>query len=163
MLLSKLPLIGLTVLVVVSACSSPKNMAGSYASNFPVIGYNGTRLNLNIDSTFTYRMRGHMTSDTATGRYAVMNRFLVLSYDPSIIDTILNAKYVNEAVVISQPLTGWSNRPTRFYVGRNKLFYSDSSGQVYRRKYGISKHKKFLIFGDRYMKKRKHYLIRIEQ
>lgn len=152
----------MTLLFVFSACNSTNNISGVYRSNFAIIGFFGTKINLKSDSTFTYRMRGDMMSDTANGKYKIRNQFVILSYDPPTIDTTLYAKYGKEVVLISQALTNSFNRPYQFYVGHNKLFQADTIGNVYKREQGFSRHKKYLFWGEHYMKKRNYYLKRID-
>lgn len=154
-------LLYLSVLLAFSACNSTKSISGTYRSNFAIIGFFGTKINLRNDSTFTYRMRGDMMSDTANGKYKIRDRFLILSYDPPVIDTTLYAKYGKEAVLISQTLTNSSSRPYQFYLGHNKLFQADTLGNVYRQEQGLSRHKKYLFWGQHYMKRRNYYLKRI--
>ena len=69
------------------SCRSTHNVAGTYVSNFAVHGFFGTRINLNTDSTFGYRMRGDMMFDTSNGRYKVDGRYLVLYHEPFKPDT----------------------------------------------------------------------------
>ena len=151
-----------TLLFVFSACNSTKNIPGVYRSNFAIITFFGTKINLKSDSTFTYRMRGDLMSDTANGKYKFRNRYIILSYDSPIIDTTLYAKYGKEVVLISQALTNSSSRPYQFYVGHNKLLQADTIGNVYKREQGFSRHKKYLFWGEHYLKKRKYYLKRID-
>jgi hypothetical protein len=144
------------------SCSSTKSIVGTYRSNFAVIGFFGTKINLMKDSTFGYRMRGDMMGDTANGKYRIQNHFLILTYDPPIVDTTLYSKYGKDAVVLSQALTNSSGRPKQFYIGHNKLFVTDSLGNVYKKEQGLSRHKKYVFWGQHYMTKRKYYLKRID-
>ena len=148
--------------IVLLSCSSTKSIVGTYRSNFAVIGFFGTKINLMKDSTFGYRMRGDMMGDTANGKYRIHNHFLILTYDPPIIDTTLYSKYGKDAVVLSQALTSSLSRPKQFYIGHNKLFVTDSLSNVYKKEQGFSRHKKYLFWGQHYMTKRKYYLKRID-
>jgi hypothetical protein len=158
----KLTISCLTLLVVFSACNSTKKIAGTYRSNFAIIGFFGTKINLKSDSTFSYRMRGDMMSDTANGKYKIRARFLILSYDPPTVDTTLYAKYGKEAVLISLVLQNTSSRPYQFYIGHNKLFEADTLGNIHKQEQGLSGHKKHIFWGQHYMKKRKYYLKRVD-
>ena len=152
----------MTLLLIISACNTTKNISGVYRSNFPIIGFFGTQINLKSDSTFSYRMRGDMMGDTANGKYKVSDRFIILSYDPPTIDTTHYAKYGKEVVLISHALTNSSSRPYQFYLGHNKLFQADTLENVYRREQGFSRHKKYIFWGEQYMKKRNYFLKRID-
>ena len=150
------------LLFIISSCKTTKNPSGVYHSNFAIIGFFETKINLKSNSTFTYRMRGDMMRDTANGKYKIRNRFIILSYDPPIIDTTLYAKYDKEVVLISQALTSFSGRPNQFYLGHNKLFQADTLGNVDRREQGFSRHKRYLFWGKHYMKERNYFLKRID-
>ena len=151
-----------TLILGFSSCNSTKNISGTYGSNFAIIGFFGTEINLKSDATFSYRMRGDMMGDTANGKYQVKDRFLILYYDPPIVDTTLYANYGKEATLISQALTNTPSRPYKFFIAHDKLFVADTLGNINKLRQGLSRHKKYLLCGHHYMKKRKYYLKRID-
>ena len=77
----------LTFFLGLISCSSTKNISGTYRSNFADLGMFITKLTLKSDSSFEYRFRGDLIFDTATGRYNIENRKLILVYDSRPIDT----------------------------------------------------------------------------
>ena len=152
-----IPLIGFI------SCTSTKNLAGSYRSNFADLGFFVTRIKLKSDSTFEYRFRGDMFSDTATGKYNIEGRKLILTYDPRPIDTSGLAYMRSIGFKLDEPLSLKSDAalPHVFYIGQDKLFGSYQDGKIVRKAVGYSKRKKYLLFGSHYYK-RKHYLKRVD-
>jgi hypothetical protein len=155
-------IVGLISFCLIS-CSSTKNISGKYRSNFPVHGFFVTRINLNADSTFGYRMSGDLIFDTSSGRYKFDKKYVTLYHEPSKPDTSEYEKYGKEAVMLSYALSTNKhlNSPSKYLVGRNMLFVCDSTGNPKKKQFGHSKHKKYIFFGKHWYKKR-YYLRLIE-
>jgi hypothetical protein len=152
---------GLITFCLIS-CRSTNNIVGTYRSNFAVHGFFGTRINLNTDSTFEYRMRGDMMFDTSNGYYKVKNNYLVLYHEPFKPDTSEYEKYGKEAVLLSYALSTNKHldNPGKYLVGNRKLFVYDTSGQIIKKQFGYSKRRQFLLFGKHWYKRR-YYLKRV--
>ena len=139
---------GLIVLFLIS-CRSTNNIAGTYRSNFAVLGFFGTRINLNTDSSFGFRMRGDMNFDTSKGYYKVDNKYLALYHEPFKPDTSDYEKYGKEAVLTRYALStnNHLDNPEKYLIGNKKLFVCDTAGQVIKKQFGYSKCRQYLIFG----------------
>ena len=145
------------------SCNPSKNIAGVYRSNFAVAGFFVTKLTLNSDSTFGYRMRGDLSFDTANGNYKIDNRDLILFYSPPPIDTTVYYQDKKNGPVQVQPLTNSADRPKKLYIKNNKLFLIDTSGNIKKTEQGLSKHRKYLFWGQYYyVNKRRYYLKRTD-
>ena len=146
-----------------SSCSSTKNISGKYRSKFPFHGFFVTQINLNADSTFSYRMSGDLIFDTSNGRYKFDKNYVTLYHEPFKIDTSEYEKYGKEAVLLSYAFSTNKhlNSPSKYLVGRNRLFVCDSIGNQIKKQFGHSKHKKYIFFGKHWYKKR-YYLRQIE-
>lgn len=151
---------GLIIFLLIS-CRSTRDIVGTYNSNFTVHGFFGTRINLNPDSTFEYRMRGDLIFDTSNGNYKVYNKYVVLYHEPFKIDTSEYDKYGKEAVLLSYALSTNKHldNPEKYLVGHRKLFVCDTAGQLIRKQFGYSKRRQFLLFGKHWYKRR-YYLRR---
>jgi len=144
------------------ACNSTRNIFGIYRSKFAVNGFFGTRVKLNSDSTFTYRMSGDMVYDTAAGQFQVHQRFLILRYKSLAVDSSSEYTVEKESISVHEALTGNHNlhEPIKYIFGHNKLFLTNINGLKVNRQWGYSKHKKFILFGKSWYM-RKYYLKRI--
>jgi hypothetical protein len=149
-------------LFLLTACSQSRNILGKYRSNFAVNGFFVTRLNLNSDSTFGYRMSGDLIFDTSNGHYKLDRHHLTLYHKPFQPDTSEYKKYGKEAVLLSHALS--TNRhlmtPTKYLIRNDKLFVIDSTGMVIKKQFGYSKKRQYLFFGKHWYK-RKYYLKRV--
>ncbi|MBC7391684.1 MAG: hypothetical protein H7329_20990 [Opitutaceae bacterium] len=145
------------------SCSSTQNITGSYRSNFAELGFFSTRIKLKPDNTFEYRFRGDLIFDTATGKYRIDRRKLILTYDPRPIDTSGLSYMRSVGFKLDEPLNLKSDAglPHVFYIGREKLYGSYQDGKIVRKAVGYSKRKQYLFFGTHYYK-RKHYLKRVD-
>jgi len=154
---------GLCISLFLSSCSSTHDIIGKYRSNFAVHGFFVTRINLNTDSTFGYRMSGDMMFDTSNGHYKVDKKYVVLSHQPFQPDTSEFEKYGKEAVLLSYALSTNKhlNSPENYVIGHNKLFVCDSTSNVVRKQFGYSKRRQYLFFGKHWYKRR-YYLKRVD-
>ena len=146
-----------------TSCTSVKNLEGTYRSNFADLGFFVTRIKLKFDRTFEYRFRGDLISDTATGKYKIDGRKLILVYNPRPIDTSGLAYMRTIGFKLDEPLNLKSDAglPHVFYIKANKLFHSLQDGKIVRRATKYNKRKKYLFFGTHYYK-HKHYLTKVE-
>jgi hypothetical protein len=122
-----------------------------------------TKVTLKSDSSFEYRFRGDLIFDTATGRFKIDQRKLILVYDPRPIDTSGLATMRSMGFKLDSPLTVKSDAglPHIFYIRRNKLFHSRRDEEIVRRATKYNKRRKYLIFGSHYYK-RKWYLKHVD-
>lgn len=130
---------------ILISCNSTRNISGAYRSKFAVGGFFGTRVVLNADSSFTYRMRGDMVYDTAAGKYQVQQKVLLLHYEPLATDPSLD----KESLSIHEAMLGSKNlhEPGRYVIGHKKLFLTDKNGLKVKRQWGYSKVRKYVLFG----------------
>ena len=138
-----------------TSCKTTKNIFGTYRSKFAVIGFFGTRITLNNDSTFTYRMRGDLSYDTASGSYTTQGRLLILTAKQPPVDS---------ANIITYELTASSSinrKPVKYLIGSNKIFETDLKGEKVNKEIGYFRHKKYILFGKKMYSKR-YYLKRID-
>ncbi len=121
-----------------------KSIAGYYSTD-PYRMYT-LRLQLNNDSTFKYESSGHMSYDKGSGWYTYdKSHHIHLIYDTS----LPYEKFRN--LVVHGP------RPYEFLYKRGKLFVF-WDGKIQKRSYAMSKHRKYIFFGEAYMIKKKMYL-----
>ncbi len=123
-------------------------MTGFYSSNVAEIGFFVTRIQLNNDSTFKYEFSGDLMYNKGTGKYRIENKKLIhLTFDTDdTIDPIVKA------------LSSNGKRPSRLFYKKRRLHEFNVNGQLVKRGQGMSRHKKLLFFGDRYLTTRKVYL-----
>lgn len=165
--LRKLRSISFTFRILISfcliSCTSAKNIPGRYRSNFAVHGFFVTRINLNTDSTFGYRMSGDLMFDTSNGRYKIDNKYIVLFHEPFKPDTSEYEKYGKDAVLVRYALSTNNHLGSteKYVAGHQKLFVCDSTGTVIKKQFGYSKRKRFLFFGNHWHNRR-YYLKRLD-
>jgi len=131
----------LLALIILSGCSSQKNVVGCYSSNFAEMGFFGTHLYLNKDSTFDYRFAGDMVNEVGHGIY-YLNR-----------DTIILVLHRARPRSIADSLSADYNLKDtiRFYFQHKKIYgININSGKVVKYARGYSKRKKYFFFGSRY-------------
>lgn len=145
------------------SCRTTNNIAGSYGSKFAVGGFFGTRINLNKDSTFGYRMRGDLMFDTSNGYYKFKDGYVILYHQPFQPPASDIQKYGKEAVLLSWALSTNKHlkHPEKYLARNGKLFFCDTTGKIVKKQFGYSKTRQYLIFG-RHWYKRRYYLKRIE-
>lgn len=151
------------LLITFISCNSTKDISGTYRSKFAVLGFFGTRVVLNSDSSFTYRIRGDVSYDTAAGQYTIQRKFLILNYRPLISDSTQDSFSGEASLYIHEAITGNKNlhEPSMYLIGHNKLFLTDSLGNKVRTQWGYSRFKRYLLFGKRWYYRR-YYLKRVD-
>ena len=151
----------IAALVACCSCISTKDVSGVYRSNFAKYGFFTTKINFKSDSTFGYRMRGDLLSDTAKGIYKVARKRLMLNYDKPVLE---NRGYMklgrNDSVMFQAEIIS-DRGPKIYYIGHRKLFVADSLGHREPSAVGYSRHKKFLFWGECYLLKRRYFLKKI--
>jgi len=70
----------------VDAQNNPKKY-GCYSSNFAIIGWFGTHIQLSDDYTFKYKYSGDLSYDGATGTYTVIKDTIYLEFKVQEYDT----------------------------------------------------------------------------
>ena len=153
----------LTVFIGLISCNTTLNIPGTYRSNFADLGFFVTNIKLKSDSSFEYRFRGDLIFDTATGRYKIEKRKLILTYDPRPIDTSGLSYMRSIGFKIDSPSTSKSDAglPHIFYIRNKKLYGSYQDGKIVKRATTYHKTRKYLFFGNHYYKK-KSYLKQVE-
>lgn len=148
-------------LSVLISCSSTKNIAGTYRSNFADLGFFVTMIKLKKDSTFEYRFRGDLFNDTATGHYEINGHKLLLHYKEVPMDTsgFANMRSIGFKLD-SNSLKSVVPRNYVFYIRRNKIYESYQNEKIVTKAFGYSKWEKYFLFGTHYYK-HKHYLKKI--
>lgn len=145
------------------SCSSTKNINGTYRSNFADLGMFITKVVLKNNSSFEYRFSGDLIFDTATGRFTIEHRKLILIYGPRPIDTSGLSTMRSLGLKLDSPLIlkSEASLPHVFFIRKNKLFNSYQDEHIIKRATKYNKTKKYLLFGSHYYK-RKWYLKRVD-
>lgn len=63
------------------SCSSQKSFVGVYKSNFPELGFFGTKINFKKDSTFEYTWSGDLEYKYLIGKYFLQDNHVYLKFD----------------------------------------------------------------------------------
>jgi hypothetical protein len=138
-----------TILLTIVSLSTfgQRSLTGYYSSNAADMGFFVTRIQLNKDSTFKYEFSGDMMYNKGTGTYRIENRKIIhLTFDKDSLTTIEKA------------LSSSGKRPNKLLYKSGRLHEFSKDGQIIKKGKGLSRHKKFLFFGDRYLTTRKLYL-----
>jgi hypothetical protein len=148
---------------LLTSCSPTRSISGKYRSNFAVHGFFVTRINLNNDSTFGFRMSGDLMFDTSNGHYKLDDNYVILYHEPFKPDTSEYEKYGKESVLLSYALSTNNHlkSPGKYLLGHNKLFVCDSNGTVIKKQFGYSKRRQYVLFGKHWYKRR-YYLKRVD-
>ena len=141
------------------SCSSTKNIAGKYATNFASMGFFGTTIILKPDSTLSYKFSGDMIYHLVTGTYNVSNNKIYMLFDKEILDTnFVRYPLFDDTIHIALSNNDSIRYQRYFYLGNDKLFFSNfKTGEKITKEKRYNRRKKFLFFGSHYYKKR-HYL-----
>ncbi|WP_156180372.1 hypothetical protein [Rufibacter radiotolerans] len=115
------------------------------------MGFFVTRIQLNKDSTFKYEFSGELSHNKGTGKYRVE--------DVSVIHLDFEPEHSADSVdLIARTLSSNGYRPKRFLFKNGKLYSFHLDGHVVKQGQGLSRRRKYLFFGERYMTTRKMYL-----
>jgi hypothetical protein len=138
-----------TILFLTIAISAlgQRDITGYYSSNTADMGFFVTKIQLNKDSTFKYEFSGDMMYNKGTGTYRIENKKIIhLAFDKDSLTTIEKALSIN------------GKRPQKLVYKGGRLHEFTVDGQIVKKGKGLSRHKKFLFFGDRYLATRRLYL-----
>lgn len=155
---------------LLSSCSLPEKIPGTYSSKFYSNGFFKTFIDLNTDSSFYYQFVGDMIDKRGIGNYIVKGRNIQLKYSPSKYDSLLFGvredtvwgpnKKLFKIVTVGTPIKVFDSvevetRPTNFYFQNGKLFGINSKGELYKGKgFVYSPRKKYFLFGTHYFNRR---------
>lgn len=108
-------------------------------------------------------MSGDMMYDTSSGRYRLTDKYVFLFHQPIPPDTSGFSKFGKDAVLLLNALS--TNKhltsPEKYIIRHKKLFTCDSLGDIIRKRFGYSKRKQFIFFGQHWFKHR-YYLKRVD-
>src|SRR6476620_11768403 len=114
-------------LAATQGCFSQDNsISGQYTTSGY---YSGSLLWLNPDLSFTYKYRGHISSDPAAGLYHIEGDTILLKYRYNNYDSLIaDFKANNKEVPVDLLLTAsrtTDHRPLKLLKKGNKLYYMD--------------------------------------
>lgn len=140
----------ITIILSESNSFGQDSIAGCYSSNFAVIGWFGTHLKLNQDSTFEYQFAGDLFYDKTSGTYLINKNRILLNF---IVNTdSLEISLPNSLGNISTtkfplpPNPSANNRPTSLIYKNGRLIVYDKNGTRIRRVMnGKNKRKKYYL------------------
>ena len=134
-------------LIITISALGQRDVTGYYSSNTADMGFFETRIQLNKDSTFRYEFVGDMMYNKGTGTYEIEGEKIVhLTFD------------IDSLTALEKALSSDGKRPNKLLYKNGQLHEFTQDGQIVKKGKGLSRHKKFLFFGDRYMTTRKLYL-----
>lgn len=73
--------LSLAVLILSASCTSNKNIAGKYRSNFAQLGFFVTEIKLNRDSTIEFHKAGDLMNEKLSGRFKILNNNIYVKFD----------------------------------------------------------------------------------
>lgn len=124
-----------------------RDITGYYSSNAASLGFFVTRIQLSKDSTFKFEMSGDLAYGQGRGTYKVTNRKIIhLTFNHDSLTTLERA------------LSRGGNKPTKLLYNGGRLYEVTEDGRVLKKGKALSRRKKFLIFGDRYLTTRRLFL-----
>jgi len=114
------------------------SLLGCYVSNFAIIGWFGTNLELNEDKSFTYLFAGDLYYDKIEGTYELVKNEVILTY-PACTDSLEISFRDSIGNLVSRkfplPENNAANyRPSKLRIKRNKLVIYDQHGKRVCRK-----------------------------
>jgi hypothetical protein len=153
----------LLILCSMLSCNSTKNIAGMYYTNFADLGFFGTTIRLQPDSTLQYVFQGDMIYDSTTGHFTVRDHYVYISFDKEVPDSTRLYYRFDNMPVKRALIEGDSIRYQSFlYIGDNKLFFAHAeTGKKVTKATRYNKRKRYLFFGSHYYKRR-WYLKKID-
>jgi len=118
-------------------------ITGYYSSNFAILGFFVTQVQLDSDGTFIYDMRGDLSHDHEKGTYSFDKDTVYLNYPGRFVDTC-DSKVLWYTTDLNGHRVNYSHKgPDKFYYQSNKLFILDDSGKLFYSKksdYYLLKH-----------------------
>jgi len=136
----------------VFSCRSPKNVSGTYHSNFAVSGFFGTTVRLKPECSLQYVFQGDLMYDSITGHYTIRNHRLYINFDKELHDSHkLYYRFDNMPLYTDVYYGDTIRYKLFFYIGHRKLY---PGRKKVSREQGYSRRKKYLFFGSHYYKRR---------
>jgi hypothetical protein len=144
------------VLCGLFSCNSTENIAGTYKTNFAVLGFFGTTIRLKKDSTLQYVFQGDLMYDSTTGRYSIHDKKVYITFDKEFRDTNkLYYRFDNMALKTNIMSGDTAHYQIFYFTGHNKLFSSHiETGKKVTNARRHNKRKKYLLFGSHYYNRR---------
>ena len=141
------------------SCTGHKFITGKYATNFASLGFFGTTIILNQDRTFDYKFSGDLIYHHLTGTYKISKGKLYSLFDKEDVDSNLASRpLIGDSVEILIRHYDTIKYQQIFYLGHNKLFFTNKeTKKKITRENRYNKRKKYILFGRHHYKKR-HYL-----
>ncbi len=156
-------IIFILLLYALFSCSSTKNIAGTYQTNFADLGFFGTTIKLKPDSSLQYVFQGDLMYDSTTGHYSIYDRRVYITFDKELPDTNKLYYRFDNMPLKTDNISGDTIHYKVFcYIGHNKLFSSHiETGKKVTKVRRYNKRKKYFFFGSHYYKRR-WYLRRVD-
>lgn len=133
-----------------------EKLFGHYRSNVADLGFFVTEIQLNNDYTFDYKFSGDLVHQKKSGTFKLI--------DNQIIQLTFNKKNETKDTISDVYSSGNIEILDKKYLYKNgKLFSFHIDGNVVKRGQAYSRFPKYLFWGDRYIKKSKMYLKRINK
>jgi hypothetical protein len=134
------------------AALGQKGLVGYYSSNAAEMGFFVTTIQLQKDSTFQYSSSGDLLHNDGRGRYTVDKKnILHFTFDPK--------PQKDSVALLEEALSGGPPTLERLLYKHGKLYsFHITEGHVVRRGQAISRRKKFLFWGERYLTRRRLFL-----
>jgi hypothetical protein len=134
------------------AALGQKGLAGYYSSNAAEMGFFVTTIQLQKDSTFNYSSRGDLLHNEGRGRYTVDKKNIIhFTFDPK--------PQKDSVALFEEALSGGPPILERLRYKNEKLYsFHITEGHVVRRGQALSRRKKFLFWGERYLTCRRLFL-----
>lgn len=144
--------IPLLLTLIPFAALGQKGVAGYYASNAAEMGLFVTTILLQTDSMFQYSSSGDLLHNAGRGRYTMDEK--------NIIHFTFDLKPQKDSVaLLEEALSGGPPTLTRLLYKNGKLYsFHVTEGHIVRRGQAISRRKKFLFWGERYLTRRRLFL-----
>jgi len=164
---------------------SQSKIVGTYFNNVAINGFFGEELTLNGDSTFNYYTGGDMSHQYGSGKYLIKKNIIVLHFnkvDYGNIDSLISKGKItyrafdsigNKILEKKNPKLNQFDKllnleildindilvdTMSFIIRGEKLLCIGNNGRIIRKVPALSKRRKYFIWGEPYMKKRKYYL-----
>jgi hypothetical protein len=145
----------------ITSCTYPKNLTGTYRSNFTCTGVPMTMIKLKPDSTFEYLIKGDQVHDSAEGRFQISGNRLFLS---SIWEKTGAYRWtrLEREPKIFKPGPDSMEYQAIYFLGNRKLFKGNfETGKKITSVVVYEERRKFIFFRTHHHKKR-WYLKQIE-
>lgn len=132
---------------------SQTTVKGCYVNNFAIIGWFGTQIQFNEDSTFNYLFAGDLYHDRIDGVYSIKNDTIYLEYIERTDTTYLEIREPDgvKRIPIIRPKNQASGyRPVKLLIKKGKLLIYREEDQFIRYQYNANHRRQryFLISSE---------------